>query len=344
MLYKLTASSRSFDGLEPMPFEDFSHFGNLEKDLENLIAENILHVLFEDAPLMPVFQERPMQKEADIYALNENGDLIIFELKRGSAGSDAVVQALSYAQDAGQWGYDELQKKYRQYSGSDSELVCAHHDAFSEVLEAPLNSMEINKRQQLIIIGSAADESLISAVDYWKRQNISIEFLPYRVYKLSKDKEYYFEFFALPYDKHHNPAWVKGVLFDTCGNHDEDALWYMMENQCVAAFGNAKRYVDLVYPNDIVFFSHVGQGIVAASKVRRGPVRSPEPETRYRNVEFLTPVPVRGDEINAMPFSTVSEITGKSFFWARTIKHPYLTAEEANNLVNRLQEYLEADF
>jgi len=43
---------------------------------------------------MPIFQERQYQKEADIYALNEKGELIIFELKRGSAGEGAVHQAL----------------------------------------------------------------------------------------------------------------------------------------------------------------------------------------------------------------------------------------------------------
>ncbi|WP_227992673.1 hypothetical protein [Shewanella sp. YLB-07] len=54
---------------------------------------------------MPVFQERQWQAEADIYALNESGELVIFELKRASAGKDAVHQALRYAQDAGQWSY-----------------------------------------------------------------------------------------------------------------------------------------------------------------------------------------------------------------------------------------------
>ena len=340
MLYKLTTTSNSFDRLKPVGFKDFSDFDKREKDLENLIAENILEVLFEDAPLMPVFQERPMQKEADIYALDKSGNLIIFELKRSSAGVDAVIQALSYAQDAGQWSYTKLQDKYRQYSNSESELVFAHQEAF--FLEAPLNSKEINKQQKIIIIGSAADESLISAVDYWRKQNFLIEFLPYRVYELAR--EYFFEFFALPYDKHHNPAKVKGVLFDTCRNHDENALWDMMENQRVAAFGNAKRFVHYVYPNDIVFFSHVGEGIVAAAKVRPGPVLSLEPETRYRNVEFLTPVPLNGEEIRAMPFSTVSEITGHdNFYWASTIKRPYLSAEEAENLVDELRQYLEAE-
>lgn len=339
MLYKLKSSSGVFDGLESVPFKDFSDFGQSEKDLENLIAGNILGVLFEDARLMPVFQERSFQREADLYALNEKGDLFIFELKRSEARGDALIQALQYAQHAGQWTYAQLQERYRQYTGRQDTLDHAHHEAFS--LAEPLDTKEFNQRQQLLIIGSAADKSLINSVGYWQRQGLSIDFLPYRVYELAEQR--YFEFFALPYDQHQNPADTKGVLFDTNRSYNENSIWYMMENECVAAFGDAKRFVDYIYPGDTVFFSHVGTGIVAAAKVSPGAVQSPEPDTRCRDVTFLTPTPARGDDYRAMPFNMVSEITGKSFFWARTIKVPYLRADEAACLAQELQGYLQAD-
>ena len=76
-----------------------------------------------------------------------------------------------------------------------------------------------------------ADDHLINAVDYWRRQGISIVFLPYRIYDLA-DKRY-FEFFAPPYDRHRNPADEKGVLFDTNRTYDEDSIWYMVENRRV---------------------------------------------------------------------------------------------------------------
>ncbi len=63
-------------------------------------------------------------------------------------------------------------------------------------------------------------------------------------------------------------------------------------------------------------------------------------ETLYRDVEFLTPIPKKGEAIKAMPFGKVSEITGKSFFWARTIKVPYLSKDEAEKLAEELKVYL----
>ena len=211
----------------------------------------------------------------------------------------------------------------------------AHKEAFN--LEHPLDAKEFNQKQYLIIIGSAADDSLINAVDYWKHQGISIEFLPYRIYEINNEK--YFEFFALPYDLHKNPSDVKGVLFDTNRSWDDNAIWDMMENSRVAAFGDAKRFVEYVYPGDIVFFSHKGTGLVAAARVKNTPIKAPDKETLYRDVEFITPIPKKGKKIKAMPFEKVSDITGKSFFWARTIKVPYLSKEEAEELVKALKTW-----
>lgn len=298
-----------------------------------MIASNLLDVLFEGSRLMPIFQERQYQGEADIYALNEKGELIIFELKRSTAGGDAVQQALRYAQDAGQWSFSTLQGKYRQYTNSNDCLLQAHKDAFE--LEKALDVKGINLKQHILIIGSAADDNLINAVGYWSAQGLSIQFLPYRVYEIGADK--YFEFFALPYDRHRNPGDIKGVLFDTNRSWDENAIWHMMENNRVAAFGDAKRFIEHVHPGDIVFFSHRWEGVVAAARVKPGGIKvADEGAEYYRDVEFITPIPKKDQTLKAMRFAKVSEVTGKNFFWARTIKVPYLSKNEAENLIKEL--------
>lgn len=337
MLYKLLRNSGGFKGLEPLSFLDFADLGKIEKDLEVLLADQLLDVLFEGAALMPVFQERPLQAEADLYALNRIGDLVIFELKRGFAGADAMLQALRYGQDTGQWTFNMLEAKYRSYCRNETaSLADAHREAFS--LERLLLPSEFNIKQHFIIVGNAANDSLINAVDYWKRQGMSIDFLPYRVYSIGD--EYYFEFFALPYDRHQNPSSVKGVLFDTNRAYDEDAIWEMMEKNRVAAYGGIRYVVEYLNPKDIVFFSHKWVGVVAAAEVV-GSAKDEGPDERYRDVKFLTPVPTKDAGITKyMPFSQVSKVTGKSFFWARTIKVPYLSREEANVLLADLRNVL----
>ena len=338
LLYRLEQGNGKYDP-HPVEFKDISHFGQHEKDLEDLISD----LVSRDAQLMPIYQEHRGEEVADIYALDRTGDLTLFELKRSSAGTGAAHQVLGYAPHAGQWTYSDLTRRFRKYQEDKREpirdLPEAHQEAFD--LAAPLPTHEFNRQQHLVVIGSGADENLIRAVDYWRRHGISIDFVPYRIYELEGER--YLELFSRPYDSHRNPADVKGVLFDTCRAHDEDAIWHMMEKERVAAWGDAMGFVGHVSKGDTVFYSHSRTGVVATAQVT-GDQRADVVENEmYRDVEFLTPVPRRGSELKAMPFARVREITGKSFFWARTIKVPYLSVDETKRLLEELQVLLASD-
>jgi len=336
MLFQIEESNEAFTGLQAVEFKDFSSFGKKEKELENLIANNLLETLFENQKLLTIHQERQGQAEADIYAIDENGDLVIFELKRASAGEDAVLQALRYSQIAGQWSYSKLEKIFKEYTQSKTSLAKAHKEAFN--LEDEHEHFHFNRSQKLIVIGSAADASLISAVDYWKSKGLNINFIPYRIYSLHGKN--YFEFFAHPYDIHSNPGHTKGVIFDTNKSYNEDSMWDMMSHSTVEAYGDTKRFIKYLYTNDIIFYSHKGYGIVAAARVLKDDMRAPDERTLSRKVEFLTPIPHEDKPLKAMPFYKVTELLGKTFFWARTIKVPYLSKGEADLLVDELNKYL----
>ena len=339
MLYRLSDTDQGRGTLEPHPFLGVADLQRTEKYLETLLADHLLEVLFEDARLMPIFQERQLQSEADVYALNKAGDLVIFELKRGQAETSAVLQAIGYAQDAGQWRYSELQRRYDVYlrkktkkTVATADLREAHREDFQ--LESALPESNFNCRQHLYVVGSAANEDLIRAIDYWKKQGLSVEFLPYRIYKI--ENQLYFEFFSFPYDRHQNPATIKGVLFDTNRTWLEDAIWEMMEKKRVAAYGDIKHVVEYLKPRDIVFYWHKGFGVIAAAKVT-GSRRSEDENEEYRQVEFLTRVPSREKGIQQMMTpAQVSKVTGKTFFWARTMKVPYLNRDECNKLLAEL--------
>jgi hypothetical protein len=75
VLYKLAAKGEGLGTLEPLAFLEVADLLKKEEDLENLLADHLLDVLFEDAALQPIFQERSLQAEADVYALNKAGDL-----------------------------------------------------------------------------------------------------------------------------------------------------------------------------------------------------------------------------------------------------------------------------
>lgn len=335
MLFKIDDSHTS---LEPCPFTDFAGEAKLEKDLENLLATHLLDVLFEATPLMPFQQSRRMQEEADVYALDEAGRVFIFEIKRSTASAGAVSQLLRYAEGASRWGYADISRRWERYSGPlrpGVPLRVAHQEAFG--LASPLPEDAFNREQRMLVIGSAADDDLVRTVDHWKRLRLPIDFLPYRLYNLGSQR--YLEFFAKPYDLHVNPSERKGVLFDTNRRYDEAALKSMFEKRRISSFGDRKDAVRSLRKGDIVFYSHAGCGLVAAGRVVGSRVQSDEDEL-YWSVEFLTPIPKDLDMMPCMPFHEVSRVTGKSFYWARIQKVPYLTHDEADRLVDALKAAL----
>ncbi|MBQ9389920.1 MAG: DUF91 domain-containing protein, partial [Synergistaceae bacterium] len=119
MLYRYEDEGRV---IRPVPYYDYSELQRNEKDLENLLANH-----FGELSLMPIFQERAMQEEPDIFALDAQGNLVIFELKRGNAGSNAVEQIMKYATLFGRSSYAQLNDKYKSYKNDDNVELQAEH-------------------------------------------------------------------------------------------------------------------------------------------------------------------------------------------------------------------------
>lgn len=329
MLFKFDDNS-----LKAMPYYDYSDLEGKEKDLENLLAENLGEIYIEDGQLMPIFQERQWQEEPDLCALDKNGNLVIFEFKRGNVQGDTTIQIMRYAQIYGQKTYHQLNELYKKYTNTNVELKNAHAENFGLENEV-LKEEQFNKSQKLVIVGSSSDLDLISAVDYWKNQGIDVDFLPYRFYKISED--IYFEFFAKPYDYHINPKNCKGVIFDTNLSYNENSAWDMLVNSKVSAYGNAKKYVSYLNKGDYVLYYHKGYGVIVTARIQSSkPTITENGDEAFHKVVLLTPPIDSIEEACYISPSDLSQILSKNFYYASTIKTPYLTKEEADLITEEL--------
>jgi hypothetical protein len=334
MLYRLTLNEATPNSIEPVEFYELSELDKIEKDLENLLADNLLDKLFEENALMPIHQERKFQGEADIYAVTSTGDLVIFELKRGAVGDEAMVQILRYAQWAGQWTYDTLNSYFKK-KYPHVELSVAHKEAFE--LSRELTPAEFNRNQHLYVVGSAANENLAKSLAYWKAKGLSVEFMPYRIYKIAG--QLYFEFFAKPHDVHQNPKRVKGVILDTNRTYDEDGIWHMLEHGRASIWGDAQSYIHSLHRNDFVFLSHKYVGLVAVGRITGNPRFDEDEEEAYVSVKWLNRIPIRSEGIREwMPFAKVTQLLEHGIYWARTLKVPYLSVEESSFLAEELKK------
>lgn len=337
MLYKLDSKENK---IELMPYIDFEALSKKEKDLENLLAENLSELYVEDGQLMTIFQERARQEEPDLCALDKDGNLVIFELKRGEVQGDTTIQVMRYAQTWGQKTYYDLEDNYKKYCNKAKvpfqELREAHREAFG--LDQSLDISLFNRGQRLIIVGSYSDSKLIEAVEYWKSKGLLIDFIPYRVYEING--KFYFEFFSKPYDIHINPKDIKGIIFDTNRTYDENSIWDMIQGRKVSAYGSVAEAVNSFKKGDYVFYYHKGYGVVAAgiikseTKENKGNTRDKE---LYRDVDLITPEIESIEENHYVAYSELCELLNKGFYLARTTKVPYLSEEECKKLLKCLK-------
>ena len=83
-------------------------------------------------------------------------------------------------------------------------------------------------------------------------------------------------------------------------------------------------------------------GIVAAGEVVGKATDDPNHphDAMFSKLKWLTAVPKRSDTLKYMPVSQIKKVTGRNFWWAKTLKYPYLDREESNNLLEELKKVL----
>jgi len=124
----------------------------------------------------------------DILGLDERGNTVIIELKRGDAPRDVIAQALEYASKIRDVEYDYLEEKYRTFIGDREEpeesapLREAHAEHFD--LEDALSQDDYNREQRLIIVAASfEDDSLLHMADFLREHRIDVIIVEYSQYR-----------------------------------------------------------------------------------------------------------------------------------------------------------------
>ncbi len=335
MLYQFKQAGKTLS-LEAMRFYDYADIGNNEKDLENLLAQNLGKLYAENGQLMPIFQERPFQPEPDLLALDEAGNLVIFELKRSNVNEDTTIQIMRYTQKYGRKEYTELDRLYKGYKGKEdaNDILAEEHQVIFG-LEKPLPRENFNQKQIMIIVGSSSDVKLIEAITYWKDKGIDIDFLPYRLYNIHG--EMFFEFFAKPYDYHINPKDKKGIIFII--NKTNNVVWDMFKNRRVSAYGEAGVDLNKFNQEDYIFYYYGGKGVIGAGLIKSNKIREDKAnEEMYLDVELLTPELRKEEDIQAIALEDLAKLLGGKNFLLTTAAKPYLSEIDSKILVNELRQ------
>ncbi len=180
MLYKLERENP--ERSNKVEIRDPAHFDLKERHIENFLRSRLAEIVSEDH-LMLIGQERPLQEEADLLALDNKGDLYIFELKRWESNSENILQVMRYGQIFGRYAYYELEGLARRQQKLEGSLKEKHKEYFD--LGEALQESQFNQDQVFVLVTNGIDADTISAVDFWSRKGVRIKCVPYRIYDVS---------------------------------------------------------------------------------------------------------------------------------------------------------------
>lgn len=158
----------------------------------------------------------------DLLGLDEDGDLVVIELKRDRTPRDVVAQVLDYgswAKDLTAERIDEICNEYTKKS-----LSRAFQDRFGSDLPETLNSSHT-----LVIVASSLDDSSERIVQYLESQNVSINAIFFSFFKTDEGELVARSWLIDPEqatqrsDRRFRPPW-SGFWFVNVGE-DENRNW-----------------------------------------------------------------------------------------------------------------------
>jgi hypothetical protein len=284
MLFYLDHQNRT--NLERVQSTTLQARGWTERDLENLIAHHIDRIIRED-DLLVISQERSYQEEPDIMALDREGRLHIFELKRWQSSPENLLQVLRYGQRFGQYEYQALDHLFRSYRlrvgrGGTEELSEAHRGYFE--LPEPLSRLEFNREQQFIVITDGLDRGTRDAINYWSGRGIPVRALPYRVF-LTRDNTPILD--VQPYSARGvDLADIEEglVVVNTNATYMPDAWRDMLAQGKASAYFGRKTALQGIPRGAPIALYHTGVGIITLGRTtdtfRRAPVND-EPDEEF---------------------------------------------------------------
>jgi len=214
---------------------------------------------------MTIFNERPRQEEPDILALDKNGDLYIFELKRWSSHQENLLQVLRYGQLYGNSNYDELNemfKKYRKNDDSEVELYEIHKQYFDLSDSSRLSKEQFNRKQHFLVVTNGLDQKTVEAIVYWKNNGLNIDAIVYWVFEIKG--EYFIEFnMYSPIEgflEYESNTYILNTNYSNNEKHTEEML---KEHKAAAYYPGWREKIEKFQKGDTVFLYKSGTGVIA---------------------------------------------------------------------------------
>lgn len=282
MLYKLERND--IETSSRVDIKNPAELGLTEKDIENFVSFHLDEFVSADQ-LFLLGQERQGQAEADLFALDKEGTLYLFELKRWKSNPENLLQVMRYGQKFGRYTYEELEdlaKRLLRIKDDSWDLAEKHKEHFD--LDEQLAKTKFNQDQVFVLVTNGTDGDTISAIDYWHEKGIRIECSPYRIYSIDGAPHIQFDTYN-PYAETLVEENTNYFIVNTNKTYDSNAWQDMLNNNKASAYGTRKWTVWQISKSSLVYLYHTGVGVIAKGKAK-------EPYRKNDEEEFYVPLEI----------------------------------------------------
>jgi len=326
MLFQLPTSKEKLT-LEAIKISSLVDAGWTEKDLENLLAGNLTSLIREEY-LMVISQERPMQEEPDILALDKEGVLYIFELKRTKSEPEHLLQVMRYGQRFGVYDYDRLNDKYKKFEkASKKDLQHSHKEYFN--LDEQISKTDFNKKQKFVVVTNGIDVGTLRSIKYWQDKGLPINPLIYKLYRVGDKFLLDFNPYSGQKDEY-DIAETSNHIVNTNVTYRPKVYLDMLNNNKASAYGSRKHAIDSIQKNDRVFLYHTGIGICAVGRVTSKEVKEKEDDERYVECSFRKKINPTGNPEKALSAREINRELDENWSFRQT--RFSISDEEANKI------------
>ena len=214
---------------------------DLEKWLKTnpkILGDNIL-----------IFGEQVWTKSGplDYLGIDNNGNLVIVELKRDKLARDVLAQAIDYASDVANYDIEKLNEICLKYSGNSLEDYIVEY--FDNI---ELDDLLINQAQRLLLVGFSIDEALSRMIEWLSsKYDLGINAIILNYVKTSSGNELLSRTVIIPEDieiEKSNKKKFTIPMSDEPGSYETEKLKELLKNYLNNNQWSSKRIRDILLP------------------------------------------------------------------------------------------------
>jgi hypothetical protein len=184
---------------------------------------------------------------ADFLAIDQNGNLVIVELKRDSLPREVVAQAIDYASDVATWDADKVAEICLKFAGQSIEDLL--NENFQDI---DLADLVINRVQRMLLVGFSVEEPLQRMIEWLSdTYGVSINAIVLKYIKTKSGDELVARIMIIPEEVDRERAsrrQIRIVMSDEPGGYAEDELERLLRSYLSETRLTPRRMREIVVP------------------------------------------------------------------------------------------------